>query len=247
MSDRMRGMTALVTGGGRGIGRAIALAYAAEGADVAVLARTASEVEAVAAEVRALGRQGVALAADVTDEGGVDAAVMQLRGVWERLDVLVNNAGGGFDRRPVAEANVAGWVRTIEVNLTGTFLCSRAVLPWMIEQGGGKIINVGSGMGHQPRAGNSSYNAAKAAVWMFTRCLAMEVWQHGIDVNELVPGPVATSLTQGFMAAGAPPAWSDSEVVKQPEDVAPLAVIMATQPRGGPTAQTFSLARRPIG
>jgi 3-oxoacyl-[acyl-carrier protein] reductase len=105
---------------------------------------------------------------------------------------------------------------------------------------------MGSGMGHEARGGNSSYSVAKAGVWMLTRTLATEVWQHGIDVNEIVPGPVATHLTSGFLTASGPPPFSDSERVKTPEEVAPLAVFLATQPKGGPTGQSFSLARRPL-
>jgi 3-oxoacyl-[acyl-carrier protein] reductase len=236
----------LVTGGGRGIGRAIALGFAREGASVAVLARTGAEVEAVAAEIRALGVDGVALAADVTVPAEVEAAAGRLREQWPRLDVLVNNAGGGQERKPVAESDVELWLATIAVNLNGTYLCTRAVLPWMIAGGGGKILNVGSGMGREARGGNSSYSAAKAAVWMFTRALALEVWPHGIDVNEIIPGPVATRLTSGVMAASGPPPFTDSERVKTPEEVAPLAVFLATQPKGGPTGQSFSLARRPL-
>jgi 3-oxoacyl-[acyl-carrier protein] reductase len=242
----MRGMSALITGGGRGIGRAIALAFAREGADVAVLARTADEVERVAEEIRALGRDGVALTADVASQEEVDAAVAHLRERWPRLDVLVNNAGGGQERKTVAEGSEELWVRTIEVNLFGTYLCSKAVLPWMIAGGGGKILNMGSGMGHGARGGNSSYSVAKAGVWMLTQSLAMEVWQHGIEVNEIIPGPVATGLTAGSMTTTGPPPFAESERVKTPEEVAPLAIFLATQPKGGPTGQSFSLARRPL-
>jgi 3-oxoacyl-[acyl-carrier protein] reductase len=103
-------------------------------------------------------------------------------------------------------------------------------------------------MGHTARAGNAAYNAAKAGLWMFTRCLAMEVWEQGIDVNELIPGPVYTRLTDGFFAppGGAAPSLADSERVKTPDDCVPLALFLATQPPGGPTGQSFSLARRPL-
>src|SRR5688500_13947650 len=113
MGEQMVGRTALVTGGGRGIGRAIALAFAREGASVAVLARSGAEVEEVAEEMRALGRDGIALVADVTAEAEIAAAVAALRERWPRLDVLVNNAGGGQDRKPVAESSVELWLRTI--------------------------------------------------------------------------------------------------------------------------------------
>ena len=112
--------------------------------------------------------------------------------------------------------------------------------------GGGKIINIGSGMGHQPRTNNSSYNAAKAAVAMFTKCLALEVWEHNIVVNELIPGPVATRLTADIFESDAPHPQFASEWVKEPQDVVPMAMFLATQPDRGPTGQTFSIARRPI-
>ena len=132
----MEGKTALVTGGGRGIGRAIALAFAREGAAVAVLARTAEEVEWVAEEIRALGSDGVALVADVTSQQEVIAAVGALRERWPRLDVLVNNAGGGVERRSVLEGSVEGWLRTIEVNLLGSYRTLVACLPHLIERRG---------------------------------------------------------------------------------------------------------------
>ena len=114
------------------------------------------------------------------------------------------------------------------------------------KNGGGTIINVGSGMGHQARSGNSSYNAAKAGVWMFTRCLAMEVWQDDVTVNELIPGPVHTELTSGIFEADQPHPSEPSEWVKRADQVAPLAVFLASQGSKGPTGQSFSLARRPL-
>ena len=128
----------------------------------------------------------------------------------------------------------------------GTYYCSRAALPHLKASGGGKIINVGSGMGHQPRPTNSSYNASKAAVWMLTRCMSMQLWDEGVTVNELIPGPVYTELTADIMQTGVPHPAMASEWVKQPEDVVPLAMMMATQPKNGPTGQSFSLARRPL-
>jgi 3-oxoacyl-[acyl-carrier protein] reductase len=128
----------------------------------------------------------------------------------------------------------------------GVYHCCRAVLPGMKSLGGGKIINVGSGMGHQPRPNNSSYNAAKAAVAMLTKCLSIELWEHNIAVNELIPGPVATKLTADIFQADTPHPAFASEWVKRPEDVVPMAMFLATQPDKGPTGQTFSIARRPV-
>jgi 3-oxoacyl-[acyl-carrier protein] reductase len=243
---KLTGKAALVTGGGRGIGRAIALALAAEGADVAVLGRTQSEIEAVAAEIQTLGRRAAAEVCDVTDRAAVERAIASAVEQLGRLDILVNNAGGGTERTRIGDDDPDHWVQAIEVNLHGTYFCTRAALPHLKTAGGGKIINVGSGMGHQPRKGNSSYNAAKAGVWMLTRCLAMELWEHGIEVNELIPGPVYTELTSDVFPPGGPHPSIEGERVKLPDDVVPLALFLATHAPGGPTGQTFSLARRPI-
>lgn len=243
---KLQGKTAVVTGGGRGIGRAIALAYAREGADVCVTARSVDEIQNVAEEIRAFGRNGLALQCDVTDRHAVETMMQSAAGQLGRVDILVNNAGGGLERKPVGEDDPDMWRAVIDVNLMGTYNCSRAALPFLKDSGGGRIINVGSGMGHQPRASNSSYNSAKAAVWMFTRCLAMEVWRDNITVNELVPGPVYTELTADIFTRNQPHPAIDSEWVKGPEDVVPMAMFLATQPPNGPTGQSFSIARRPI-
>lgn len=240
----LAGKVAVVTGGGRGIGRAIALALASEGADLFLMARTASQIESAASEIKALSRRAIAWPADVTDKSRVERAAISLRSEFGRLDILVNNAGGGIERRPVLESDPDLWVADVHRNLIGAYLVTRFLLPLMVESGGGRVINVGSGLGHQP--GRGAYCVGKAGIWMLTRSLAEEVWQYGIDVNELIPGPVETDATRDRMRAGGPPPFAPSERVKLPEEVAPLAVWLATQPAGGPTGQSFSLARRPL-
>jgi len=246
MQTSLCNKTALITGGGRGIGRAIALAFANEGADVCVAARSADEIESVAGEIRDMGRNGFAETCDVADQKAVEAMVASAAEKLGRIDILVNNAGGGLERTNIGDDNPGNWARVIEINLNGTYYCSRAVLPIMKRSRGGAIINVGSGMGHQPRSGNSSYNVAKAGVWILTRCLAMEVWKDNISVNDVIPGPVFTELTSDVFQLGQPHPAIESELVKRPEDVPPLALFLATQGPGGPTGQSFSLARRPI-
>ncbi len=243
---RLAGKIVLVTGGGRGIGRAIAIACAREGADLCLVARTQSQIESVAGEIQALGRRAVAIPADVTEADSVNALAERVREAFGRVDILFNNAGGGIEPKPILESDPDLWVKDVTVNLTSAYLVTRALLPLIAGTGGGKIINIGSGMGHRAGPKSSAYHVGKAGLWMFTRCLAEEVWEHGIDVNELIPGPVETHLTRGRMQAGGPPPFTPSERVKSPEDVAPLAVYLATQPPGGPTAQSFSLTRRPI-
>lgn len=242
---QLDGKCALVTGGGRGIGRAIAVAFATAGADVAVLARRRDEVEDAALEIRRAGRRGIAIVCDITDRAAVDEAIDQLERQLGGLEILVNNAGGGHERTRVGEDSPQEWVRVIEVNLLGTYYVTRATLP-LLKRNGGTIINVGSGMAHQARSGNSSYNTAKAGVWMFTRCLASEIWQDQITVNELIPGPVYTELTKDIFSPDQPHPQLASEWVKQPHEVVPLALFLASQGSRGPTAQSFSLARRPL-
>ncbi len=133
----------------------------------------------------------------------------------------------------------------LDTNLVGAYLCARTAVPYLKARGGGKIIVVGSGMGHQGAADSSAYCVSKAGLWMLTRVLAQEVWQDGIAVNELIPGPVDTDMTQWVadQPVGQPAAWA-SEWFKQPEEVVPLALFMASQPHKGPTAQSFSLMCR---
>lgn len=245
-AESLKGRAAVVTGGGRGIGKAIALALAEAGADVCVTARSSEQVEAVAAGIGAFGVTGVGISCDVSDRTAVESMMNTAVERLGRLDILINNAGGGLERTPVGEDDPDVWAQVIEINLLGTYYCSRAALPHLRASGGGKIINIGSGMGHQPRATNSSYNASKAGVWMLTRCMAMQLWDEGITVNELIPGPVYTELTADIMQEGKPHPAMVSEWVKQPEDVVPLAIMLATQPKNGPTGQSFSLARRPL-
>jgi 3-oxoacyl-[acyl-carrier protein] reductase len=240
------GQVALVTGGGRGIGRAAALALARAGADVAVSARTGAEIEGVASELRALGRRALAVRSDVASAADSRAMVERVVGELGRIDVLVNNAGGSSERALLVDSDPAMWADTIAVNLVGVYHCTRAVLPHLVRAGRGKIINIGSGTGHAVSTGNAAYSAAKAGVRMLTQVLAQEVWPHGIDVNEVVPGPVITKLTEGVFRTDAPPPFAPSERVKQPEEVAELIVWLAERPAGGPTGQIFSLARRPL-
>ncbi|MDP6037271.1 MAG: SDR family oxidoreductase, partial [Candidatus Latescibacteria bacterium] len=183
---------------------------------------------------------------DVTDCLEVDSMAEKVREEFGRLDILVNNAGGGIERNSILESDPDLWIKDVTVNCLSAYIVSRSLVPLMIESGGGRVINVGSGMGHRPTASGSAYHVGKAGMWMFTQCLAEEIWEHNITVNELIPGPVATDLTSGRMRVGGSPPFAPSEVVKAPEDVAPLALFLATQPDGGPTAQTFSLTRRPI-
>jgi 3-oxoacyl-[acyl-carrier protein] reductase len=239
----LAGKVAVVTGAGRGIGRAIALAYASAGAAVCCAARTAAEIDATAAEIVAGGGRALAIPTDVTDHSAVLALMAQAAQAFGGIDLLVCNAGGADEWQPVAESTPAAWEATIALNLLGTYYCMNAAIPYLRQRGAGKIITIGSGLGHNGRAGGSAYACAKAGAWMLTRVAAQELWRDAISVNELIPGPVDTSPPSDAPDDTAT-LLGESECLKTPEDVVPLALFLATQPTIGPTAQSFSLMRR---
>ena len=191
---KLEGQVAVITGAGRGIGRAIALAYAREGARLALAARNESELEEVVDEASSLGSEAIAVRTDVTSQIGTERLARRVVERFGRIDVLVNNAGTSGPIGPLQDNDIAEWVDTINVNLTGTFLVCRAVIPAMLQQGGGKIINL-SGAGVANAWSNmSAYCASKAAVVRMTEVLAQELEPQGILVNALGPGSVHTSM-----------------------------------------------------
>lgn len=242
MTHTLAGKIVVVTGAGRGIGRAIAMAFAEAGASVSCAARTLGEVEAAAAAITARGGSALALRADVTDAASVENMIAKTVAHFGALDMLVVNAGVNLSKATVEDSDPAAWRATIDTNLTGAYHCARAAIPHLKRRGAGKIIMIGSGVGHRGPATRSAYACSKAGLWMLTRVLAQELQAFNISVNEVMPGPVDTAMgAGGSVAAQQPGEW-----VKQPEDVAPLVMFLATQPDIGPTAQSFSLARRDV-
>ncbi|RTM10167.1 MAG: SDR family oxidoreductase [Hyphomicrobiales bacterium] len=230
MSGRLAGKKALVTGGARGIGGAIATAFAREGADVAVLDLKIEAAEARTAELAPFGVKTFAVAADVSDEAQVEAAVRKVEGALGRIDILVNNAG--IDTTSVvAEMGTAMWDQMMAVNLRSVFLCTRAVLKPMIARKFGRIINIASQLGHKGAPEMAHYAAAKAGVIGFTRSLAYEVARDGITVNAICPGPIETELFKAL-----PEEWKKRKLGELPigraghvDEIAPTAVLLASE------------------
>jgi 3-oxoacyl-[acyl-carrier protein] reductase len=229
----LRDKVAVVTGAGRGIGQAIALAYAQAGADVALVSRTQSELEAVAGEIRGMGRQALVIVADVSEHADVRHMLQVTLAKFGQLDVLVNNAGIS-ERKPFVETSHEDWDRTIRTNVTGVLLCTQAVLEPMLSQQRGKIINIASGAGVRGMPGNAVYSASKGAVIAFTQAVAGEVRGSGIQVNAICPGPIHTQMTAAGRDQGSPFAVSD---FMEPKEVAGAALFLASDYSGSMNAQ----------
>jgi NAD(P)-dependent dehydrogenase (short-subunit alcohol dehydrogenase family) len=195
----LEGKVALVTGGGRGIGRAIALALAGAGAAVVVTGRDMARLEAVRAEIAAGGRPALALGCDVADSGAVAAAFAQARAALGPIDVLVNNAGITASVKFV-ETDDATWDRILRVNATGPFYCCRAAVPDMIARGGGRIINIASYAALSGIPYSSAYSASKHALLGLTRSLALELARYHITANAICPGWVETDMVEQAVA-----------------------------------------------
>lgn len=194
--------TAIVTGAGRGIGRAIAFSLAEIGFSVIVVARTLSEVDSAMASIRSDGGKGVAICADVSNWSSVQSMVQRTIDMFGRIDVLVNNAGIQGKIGPFFESDIQEWNHTIQINLLGTAYCTRAVLPFMVSQNCGKIVNLSGGGATAPRPNFSAYAASKAAIVRFTETLAEEVKTHNIQINAVAPGAINTRMLEEILAVG---------------------------------------------
>ncbi|GGG56653.1 3-ketoacyl-ACP reductase [Hymenobacter glacieicola] len=216
--EALTGKTALVTGAGKGIGRAIAVALAKEGVQVALLARTESQLQEVAQEIAGFGGKAVALTADVADRAAVEAAVAQALQELGSIDILINNAGIGTFAKLV-DMDPAEWEKIIQVNLLGTYYTTRAVLPQMIARETGDIINIASTAGQRGAATTSAYSASKFAILGLTESLMQEVRKQNIRVSALTPSTVATELAISNKLTDGNP-----EKVMQPEDLAEFVI-----------------------
>jgi 3-oxoacyl-[acyl-carrier protein] reductase len=222
-SMRLQGTKAIVTGAGRGIGRGIALAFAREGADVAVASRTRAELETLAEEARALNRHVIVQPTDVSQQDQVDRLVNRTLDEFGRIDVLVNNAGTIVLPGGLLRTTLEAWETMMAVNARSVFLCCKAVLPGMIERRRGKIINISSVAGLHGLPNRAAYCASKHAVQGLTDSLAIDMKPYGIAVNAICPGAVDTPLTDLSRPGDDKTDWM------KPADIADIAVFLASE------------------
>jgi 3-oxoacyl-[acyl-carrier protein] reductase len=228
--NRLEGRVALVTGAASGIGQGIALAFAAEGADVVIADRVAeADAAATLAGVEGHGRQALFVPTDVSDEAQVQAMAVAALDRFGRVDVLVNNAGI-FAESLLEEMSTEQWDRVLDTNLRSVFLCTRALIGPMLERGDGRIINIASQLGQIGGVSAVHYSASKAGVIGFTKALAREVSSRGVLVNAIAPGPIETPLLENETEA-----WRSAKLAELPigrfgrvDEVTPTAVLLAS-------------------
>jgi 2-hydroxycyclohexanecarboxyl-CoA dehydrogenase len=244
----LSGRRAAITGGGRGIGRATALRLAELGADVAVIARTQTQLDAVAREIDRRGVRGLAVAADLTTYSACREAIHTVQRALGGIDILVNNAGWTLTS-PFLEETDAYWHRVVDSNLWSTIYCSRAALEWMTGHGGGVIVNVASDAGRVGTSGETVYAAAKGGVIAFTRSLAREAASRGVRVNCVSPGPTETEVLAENRGDPAQAGRIDRMIrlipmrrVAQPEEIADAVAFFCSDASRYVTGQVLSVS-----
>jgi len=252
--SRFEGKVAVITGGGSGIGRATAQVMAEQGADIVIVSNVADQAEAVAKEVQALGRRGIARIIDVTDIPAVDALAADVEATFGKADILVTCAGVMGARKLITKTTAEEWRFTMDVNLNATFYCIKAFLPGMLERNSGRIITLSSASGKLPAALNSDYAASKHGVIGLTKALALELGilkKGGVTANALCPGPIDTPMMDAIAdhfdgpghreAFHAKAAKNIQKRMLDPREVANMAAFLASDEAKGVTGQAMNI------
>ena len=228
--DRFTNKVVLITGAASGIGRAAALAFAAEGARVAILDRSRDALEAVHASLKNAGSEVLAIACDVSSPNQVEGAIKQIVDRFGRLDVAFNNAGVENKAAPVHQIDLAEWDRILGINLRGTFICMKYELAQMVKQGGGVVVNTSSGAGIRGVEGGAAYAASKHAIIGLTRSAALDYARHNIRVNAVLPGNIETPMMDRFTGGDIQKAIDLEPVGRlgKPEEIAEAVLWMAS-------------------
>ena len=238
----LKGKVALVTGGAQGIGRAVALLLAQNGADVAVSDINLERAEETAKEIEALGRRAMAIRADVAKSADVEQMVEVILGRFGQIDILINNAGIAKDKL-ILRMTEEDWDTVLNVNLKGTFHCTKAVIRHMSKQRNGKIVNIASVVGEMGNAGQANYSASKAGVIGFTKTIAREFAQRGINVNAIAPGYIETPMTEALpeKAKEELKRMIPMERLGRPEDVAAAVLFLVSEASSYITGQVLNV------
>jgi NAD(P)-dependent dehydrogenase (short-subunit alcohol dehydrogenase family) len=250
----LAGRVAIVTGGGRGIGRAIAIGLASAGASVAVVARSVDQANETADSIAGAGGRAIAVPADVSDPEAVQRMVRYVAGALGPVDLLINNAGRAGPIGPTWEVDPGEWWRCLEVNLRGPMLCSRAVLPGMIARGGGRIVNVASGAGTFAIPHLGAYVTSKTALIRLTEILAAEVAAHGVKAFAIEPGTVRTDMAEYALGSEEGRRWMPwfRDIFEQGRDVPPdhaarLVTLLASGQADALSGRFFTVADNVLG
>ena len=242
---KLQGRVAIVTGGGRGLGRSVALAFGKQGAKVVLAARTLEEIDHVAEELRSLKKEAIAVPTDVSNEDQVNHLVKMTLEAFGTIDILVNNAGARGPIGPIHQISLSDWEETLKVNLTGAFLCTKAVLPVLMEKREGKIINVATTL--TPRPNLTPYMVAMAGLIHFTKQLSRELKDYNVQVNVIHPGVMDTRMQEEIRKAGVKAIGTDmferlkeEGILHLPDEPAKLILFLASRASDGITGEYLS-------
>jgi NAD(P)-dependent dehydrogenase (short-subunit alcohol dehydrogenase family) len=242
---KLKDKVAIITGAGRGLGRSVALAFGRQEAKVVLAARSKEEIDHLADQLQSLRKDAIAIPTDVSDEDQVDRLVKRTLEIYGTVDILVNNAGARGPIGPIHNTSLSDWERVLRVNLTSAFLCSKAVLPTMMEKKEGKIINVATTMTLRPNL--TPYMVAKAGLIHFTKQLSRELKEYNIQVNVIHPGVMDTRMQEELRKAGTKAIGTDmferlkeEGILKSPDEPAKLILFLASKAADGINGEYLS-------